>query len=400
MKKLTPHAVLPFIILLTITMEVGSADILLPALKSLQDFYQVTSTQIEWFVSANLFALGISSLFYGPLSDRFGRKIIYLIGVSLFTLCAIALCWPHGFNGMLLLRFVQGLGGGACATVGLAILKDQYDSKDYTKTLSWLGTVITASPVIYPLIGSFLLFWGWQTIFYFVAIESILILLLIAKYLPETAQKNTAGLKETIFLYQTIMKNKHFMLYAGICGLTYAAIWVYIAQIALLAVKTYGINPQYLGWILGVSVLFSTLGAIIQTKIANYYSTLRCLGIGILLAFIAAVGMLLVLVDGHSFVIIVGCSSLYWLSNAIVFSNASSLALDIFPKSYGAAASFLTTSELLLSSIAVWLGAQWYNETVMPIVWITLGCALLMSLMFFFITHRPVGHLIDVKHSN
>ncbi|MCR9191198.1 MAG: multidrug effflux MFS transporter [Gammaproteobacteria bacterium] len=379
------HLMLPLSILFAVMLEIGSADILLPALKGIQEMYAVDSTQVERLVSYNLLGLALSSLIYGPLSDRFGRRPIYLFGVGLFAVTAGCLCFLQSFNQLLILRLIQGLGGGVCVTVGFAMLKDQYDNKGYTKTLAWIGAIVTASPAVYPLIGAYLLHFGVFYIFYFTAISAVVVFGLLWLYLPETNHSPEFKFKSYLKDYSMVITDHRFILFATIFGLAYAVIWVYVAVFALLALKTYGFSPENLGWLLLISVVCAGLGSYAQAKLINYCSISQCLLIGIVLAVISGLGLMLVFLPIGEAWILIGFSSLYWFSNTLIFANANDLALDLFPEHNGIAASYLAASELFWSAGTVWLGARLYNGTATPIAVITLGCAVLMSIMFVFL---------------
>src|SRR5690606_26214322 len=130
---------------------------------------------------------GIAQLFFGPLADRFGRRIPLFFGLTVYIVCAFAATFAPDFGVLLALRLVQGLGAASTRVVATAVVRDRFAGRDLAEVMSLIFMVFMAMPIIAPGIGQILLLSGpWQTIFLFMSGLATVIGIWAFLRLPET----------------------------------------------------------------------------------------------------------------------------------------------------------------------------------------------------------------------
>src|SRR5690606_9997589 len=142
---------------------------------------------VQLTLAAYFLGLSIGQLMYGPVADRFGRRIPLLTGVGLFTAASLACAYAPNLEWLLGARFVQALGGCAGMVISRAIVSDKCDAVGSAKVFSQLMLVMGLAPILAPMLGGLLVnVYGWQAIFLSLTAFSALASLSVALWLPES----------------------------------------------------------------------------------------------------------------------------------------------------------------------------------------------------------------------
>jgi DHA1 family bicyclomycin/chloramphenicol resistance-like MFS transporter len=131
-----PQATVVFILALLMGIQPVTTDLYLPALPAITEGFGATMAQAQYTLSALLLAFGVSQLIWGPLSDRFGRKPILLIGLSLYTAAAVGAAWADSIQLLITWRILQGLAMGSVVMCGRALVRDLYNPLDGARVMS------------------------------------------------------------------------------------------------------------------------------------------------------------------------------------------------------------------------------------------------------------------------
>ncbi|HYD05399.1 MAG TPA: Bcr/CflA family efflux MFS transporter, partial [Reyranella sp.] len=178
-------------------------------------------------VTLTTYMLGfaIGQLFYGPLSDRFGRRPIVLAGVAFFTLTSLGCAFAPSIAGLIGLRVLQGLGAASGAVMGRALLRDAYDAKEMPLVMSWIALAINVSPAIAPSIGGLLgQEFGWRATFWFVGGFGALLLAALVLLLEETNRFRSTSVDLGALMRGSgeMLRNRRFLGYVLTLGFAFA----------------------------------------------------------------------------------------------------------------------------------------------------------------------------------
>ncbi|MGE0675391.1 MAG: Bcr/CflA family efflux MFS transporter, partial [Methylibium sp.] len=190
-------------------------DMYLPALPAIGSALQADVHAVQMSLMAFFVSFAISQLVYGPASDMFGRKPPLYVGIGLFIVGSVGCALAPDIGWLIAFRFLQGLGGGAPIVVPRAIVRDLHTGVEATRLMSLLLLVFSVSPILAPLIGSFVIdAAGWRAIFWAVTGIGVVGLLLVALTLEETrpaSQRTQSDVASTLRAFALLLRDRHFL---------------------------------------------------------------------------------------------------------------------------------------------------------------------------------------------
>src|SRR6202020_859530 len=195
-----------------------------PALPAAAKDLHATPTALELTISLYILGLAVGQLIYGPASDRFGRRPVLLVGLSIFTIASIAGLFAPDTHTLILARFFQAVGGCSGLVLARAIIRDTSQTHEAARRLALTNLLVTAGPAVAPLIGAGLSsLWGWRTILMGLSALGVANFVLAWRILPETHP-------EALFVsasryardYVGLLRSRQFLGYAigGACATT------------------------------------------------------------------------------------------------------------------------------------------------------------------------------------
>lgn len=193
-----------FLICCMIVIARLSTDIYIPSLPAITNYFQTDQMHAQYTVSFFLFGFSFSQIFYGPLSDTYGRRKIILLGISIFILGSLICILSNSIYALILGRGISGLGIGVSAALKRAIATDLYQNYELVKANTILGNATSVTMLFAPVIGGFIQFYGnWKINFWFIFIYAVIIIAIFLKTLPDTKPAH----EKTKFTFQNLHKN-------------------------------------------------------------------------------------------------------------------------------------------------------------------------------------------------
>ncbi|END1882044.1 Bcr/CflA family multidrug efflux MFS transporter [Escherichia albertii] len=168
-----------------------ATDMYLPAFAAIQADLQTPASAVSASLSLFLAGFAVAQLLWGPLSDRYGRKPVLLIGLTIFALGSLGMLWVENAATLLVLRFVQAVGVCAAAVIWQALVTDYYPSQKVNRIFATIMPLVGLSPALAPLLGSWLLVhFSWQAIFATLFAITVVLILPIFWLKPTTKTRN------------------------------------------------------------------------------------------------------------------------------------------------------------------------------------------------------------------
>jgi DHA1 family bicyclomycin/chloramphenicol resistance-like MFS transporter len=245
-------------------------DFYLPAFPAMALAFGTDENQVQMTLSAYFFGLSVGQLAYGPVADRFGRRIPLLIGVGLFTAASVACAYAPNLEWLIGARFVQALGGCAGMVISRAVVSDKCDAVGSAKVFSQLMLVMGLAPILAPLIGGVLVnVAGWQSIFLALTAFSALAGLAVATGLPESlpAHIPRQPLSGALRQYGRLLADPLFLGHALTGGIAIAGMFAYIAGSPFVIIKLYGVPAEHFGWLFGANAAGFILVAQVNARL-------------------------------------------------------------------------------------------------------------------------------------
>ncbi|UEB96609.1 multidrug effflux MFS transporter [Pseudomonas sp. HN2] len=245
-------------------------DFYLPAFPAMALAFGTDEQHVQLTLAAYFLGLSLGQLAYGPISDRFGRRLPLLSGVVLFTLASLACAYAPSLEWLIGARFVQALGGCAGMVISRAVVADKCDAVGSAKVFSQLMLVMGLAPILAPMLGGLLVnTTGWQSIFLVLTGFSAAAGLAVALGLPESmpAHVPRQPLSGALRQYARLVKDSVYLGHALTGGIAIAGMFAYIAGSPFVFIKLYGVPAEHFGWLFGTNAAGFILVAQVNARL-------------------------------------------------------------------------------------------------------------------------------------
>ncbi|MGL9759355.1 MAG: multidrug effflux MFS transporter [Wolbachia sp.] len=395
----TVQNIIFLIMILSVAIVDMATDLYSVALPSIANYFKVEGSIVQLTISLNLVGFAISGLIYGPLSDRYGRRPIMLIGMTIFALASVMCYIADSIMLLILIRFIQGAGAGVASVVGYAAIRDMYSGSEYSRVISKLNMVVALSPGIAPVVGSYIISHGynWKFLFLIISLAAIAILIFIYFKLQETltVNKNITNIITNIFKqYISIFRNYRFLGFSAIHGLTFMWLWAYIANYPFIF-ESMGVEVQYFGYLISIIVIFYIIGTLINRRYVPKVGVSRMLIIGLMLPIIPE--SLLVYFYSINKLNVFILQTVWIPSNiglALVISNNVTSALETI-KGIGLGSAVLSFCNMMFGAIGIYIVGKFFRYGILPNLLLTIICSTIAILMYSLLKYTEKhGHYL------
>ncbi|MGV6394556.1 multidrug effflux MFS transporter [Pseudomonas caspiana] len=356
-------------------------DFYLPGFPAIALAFGTDEKHVQLTLASYFLGLSIGQLAYGPVADRFGRRIPLLFGVSLFTLASLACAFAPNLEWLIGARFVQALGGCAGMVIARAIVSDKCDAVQSAKVFSQLMLVMGLAPILAPMLGGLLVnLYNWQAIFISLTAFSALASLAVAVGLPESmpATHPRQPLSGALTQYRRLLGDRIFLGHALTGGIVMAGMFAYIAGSPFVFIKLYGVPPEHYGWLFGTNaagfILIAQLNARLVGKTGPAFMLSRIIWI-----YLAAALMLLAVAGLHTeqlwplLVPLFICIA----SLGCIIPNASACAMSGQWARAGSASALLGCLQFSVAAAAAALVGVLHDGTAVPMALVISLCGVL-----------------------
>src|SRR5215467_9103417 len=348
-----------------------SMDMYLPSLPDIGRTLNAPTLQVQLTISSYLFGFAVGQIFYGPVSDRFGRRPILLAALVLYALATIGCALAQSIGALIGLRFLQAVGGAGAIVLARAVVRDIYSGTRAGRELSLMGAITGVAPIIAPVIGGVLQIWfGWRASFVLLVAFAVMIGSIAARLLPETLREpiNTPySLIAMGEMYRSVAVHRAFIgLFAWISGAPV------VMQSAI-----YNLSPFGFGATFAVGAGGYVLGTLIAARIVMRFGLNRMIGMGTAIMALGGVAMAAVIGSGLPHVLwFVGAMTIYLAGLGFALPATMAGALTPFPDRAGTASSVMglaqqTGAALSAAAVGAYLGrSAWPVASVVA----AMGC--------------------------
>jgi len=362
-----------------------SIDAYLPSFPDIEIEFGISRAMLSQSLAIYLLAFAISTLFWGPLADRFGRRLVILISMALYTLGSIGCALADDFETFMLLRVVQGLAASGGFIAGRAMIRDAHDAQTAHRAMSQVMMLFALAPALAPVLGGWLHdFFGWRSVFWFLSIFGSF-LVLVGFFISETlvtSQRRSIHPVTVLRVYFGALTHKRFPALVLILSLSFGGLFLYIAGAPSVIYNFLGLGSDDFGWLFIPIVTGLILGSSISARLAHRWPAQRTISVGLLVMMVAmTLNLVSVNLTTASVFSLVGPLVLYVTGLAVMMPAITVLALDCLPTHRGTAASMQGFIQSItnagVASIAVpLLNASWLNFVLGQLVFLLLAAVL------------------------
>ena len=384
------------ILLLAATSALGPAamQILLPALPVIKDTFQVSDDIAQLTLSLSMLAIAVGTLFYGPVSDKFGRKPVMLLGLCI-TVVGSVFCWLANTIELLIIgRVIQAFGGAVGLVLARAIIRDVYPAHEAARVIATLVMVMVVVPMLSPALGGELMLrYGWESVFVVVGILSTLILLVLMTKLPETLVNPVPfeGIGSMLLTFVRLFRSRAFCGYAFCVTFVSVVFFSFISAAPEIMVSVLHRPATEYGYYFVMIPMGFMSGNYVARHFGRHTQLNAMIGVGVIIA-VGGIGLAIVLqlLGFHQPVALFAPIALAVFGNGITLPNAQAAAINEFPQFAGSASGLTGFLQMAFSAAAAQFVAVIFNGTVFPLLLLMLAAAVLSLLSFKFgIEYNP-----------
>lgn len=378
------------ILLLAFLAAIGplSIDTYLPSLPAIAADFGANSSAAQQSVTAFFVGIAAGQLIAGPLSDRYGRRPILLIGFGLFFITCIACALAPNIETLIYARLLQGLSAAVSPAAGRAMVRDIWEGNEAARAMSYITMAMVVAPLLAPMIGGVIMsYWEWRTIFWFLLAFAALALALVLIRLPETNGPEKRGdvrLPDYFRAYGRVLSEQQSWAYLLCGGFSLATMFAYITGSPFVYIEIFNVPEAYFGFFFGLNVVGLFVGNLINARLVTRFGYLTMLVAGVTTTLIGALLLLFTSYFAIGGIVAVVIGLFIAVAPAsMVGSNSTVGLMNKFPRNAGAAMGVFGVAQFGLGAAASFLVGVFYTGTPVAMALamaITAACSFLAML--------------------
>lgn len=386
--------ILLFIILLMIASQIAST-IYLPSMPIMADDFHIGRNYIFYSLTFYFIGYGFSQFIYGPLSDFYGRRIIVITGLLIFTLFSLLLVFSTNIYFFLFSRFFQGVGIGCGDTMGRAILCDKFKNHEFIKAACHIGFAAVITPLIAPILGGYIgEYYNWRYNFLIIFSYGLLVFIFIFNYFPETHYqrgKTTVNFFEIFKNYFSILTNKAFLVFFVPGLVCFSGETIYSLLGPFLIQNHLGWSPSQYGWLSLYNVSGFLVGTLFAQLAGSRLSYAEMVFYGTLILVIASILMFIFGIIGlFNVFVILFPMAIFMMGVGITYPNTNMGALTPFAQMAGSVGALQGGLQMILGGIlsSFMSGVSLKNQ--IPLAVVLLSMSFITFSFFYYFQQKKI----------
>jgi DHA1 family bicyclomycin/chloramphenicol resistance-like MFS transporter len=364
-----------------------SIDMYLPAMPQMEQVFHTSAAAVQYTMITFLVGFALGQSLYGPITDRFGRKPPLYWSLTLFIISSAACALAPSIQIMSFFRLLQAIGACGGGVISRAIVRDLFPPSELRRIFSMLILVVGVSPVIAPLVGSYLLLWfGWRAAFVTQALIGVACLagmhFRLSESLPHDARR-ALRVDTILSAYARLIKDRTFLGASVVCGFSSAGMFAYITSAPFVFISLYKVPTEKFGWLFGSVAAGMVAASQINGRMSRRIPLWQVLRLANLVQLAAGLLLLAAVLTGvGGMASVFACIFVYVGAQGFVFPNGSAIAMMRHGDIAGTASALLGTNQFLLAAVAaIFLG--FIENPAVPMAMVIAACAVASTVLNF-----------------
>jgi DHA1 family bicyclomycin/chloramphenicol resistance-like MFS transporter len=371
-----------------------ATDMYLPALPLLASQWQVSEAGLNLSLAGFFLAYCLTLLFWGPLSDRYGRRIVLMPAICLFIFASFMCAQADGLAPLLFWRVVQGAGCSAPSVIAMALVRDTYQGRERTHIIAWVTMLMVFAPMLSPAVGSALIDWiNWQAIFVLQALLALAAFCGVV-LMPETlppAHRLTTPLVHSLKDFAELIRCRQFVGVVMILCLNAMPMFSFIGVASYLYINQYHFSAEWFAWLFAINASGIALGNYVATRNIDALERLPIVyfgGLGISMAGLA----MMVLLPTHPFISLTLPMFCVTFTIGLTGPGLNALAIGLAEDKAGAASALLVFSRFMAGAFLMALVplGPFHLQINLGLIALSAGIAVLLL-------RKTMGHISPGK---
>ena len=323
-----------------------SVDMYLASLPSIGRLLSAPISQVQLTISAYLIGFAVAQVFYGPLSDRHGRRPVLLAALGIYLVATLACAMAFSIETLIAARFFQAVGGSGASVLARAVVRDMYDGTRVGRELARMAAIMALAPLVAPLIGGVLeTAFGWRSNFVALFCFGAAAWAMVWFLLPETVRQRApepVSIGSTLRSYRRFLGDLGFVIHLGIATCCLCGLFAWISSAAFVLQDIYGLSPLVFGLSFAIGSSGYMVGTMIAARFVMRWGSGRTMGFGAAAMALGGLVMVVLLAftpyGAGGVIVAIG---FYLIGMGMTLAQAQAGALLPFPDRAGAASSLL-----------------------------------------------------------
>lgn len=372
-----------------------STDLYLPALPHMADNFQVSAGMINLTLTLFFIFYAGATLFWGPLSDKYGRKPILITGLIFYITASVLCALSTNVYQLIGFRVLQAVASGAATSVGSAVVKDVYEGRKREAALALVFSMMMIAPIIAPVIGAFVLgITSWRGIFWTLSGAGILAFSGAIAMEETVKQRSTGNILQSLSRLGVVLKNPGFTSLLVTFALRSIPLMAFISSSSYIYIDQFGLSAKVYSCFFAGNAVFMVLGPIVYMRISRRIKGNTIISLCYLVLSLS--GLL---------ICFFGNLSPWWLAvsllpstlaGSVISPPSANLMLEQQKEDTGSASALMNSSITVMGSIGmILISFNWANR-----IWIlgvlNLFFGLLSLFLWLLVSKGP--HIVQLKH--
>ncbi len=357
-----------------------STDMYLPSFPSIARDLRTSVAAVGYSLTSYFIGISVGQLFYGPITDRFGRKGPLLAGLALYVVAAVLSAFSPTLGWLVAFRFLMAFGACGGLVASRAMIMDLFPIREIASILSSFMLIIALSPLLAPTIGGYLAAGpGWYLIFLSLAACVAVLFLAALVALPESRKPDAAvSLRPAMIArrYRDVAADRRFLVYASASGTGSAALFAYVASAAPLLMELHGLSQAQFGAVFALIAAGLVGGSQVNRLLLKRFHPARITKACVAAETVIGVALVALALSGRlSLPLLLLLLPAYLFCVGMVNPNTTTLALEPFAKTAGSASALVGSFQMAFGAAATAAMSAFAAPSPLPLAASFLICA-------------------------
>ncbi|MFZ5639483.1 MAG: multidrug effflux MFS transporter [Bacillota bacterium] len=363
-----------------------STDLYLPALPRMAENLNAAPSLVNLTLVSFFVFYAAGTLFWGPLSDKYGRKPILLTGLIIYTAASALSAFSGNVYQLIVFRVLQAIASGAVTSVGSAVVKDVYTGRKRESVLALVSSMVMIAPIVAPVIGAMILsFTSWRGVFWALSVIGLLATAGGIAMEETIGRRNTGNIFQSIGRLGVVAKNPGFAALLITFSIMAIPMMSFISSSSYIYITRFGLSEQVFSYYFAGNAFFMVIGPLLYMKISRYFNSNSIITASYIITCIS--GLLLSSIGSMSPWLFALSLLPSTLAGSVTRPPSANLMLEQQQEDTGSASSLMACAFTLMGSIGMMLiSLDWADRIlVMGLLYFIIG---LISLVLWLIVSK------------
>ncbi len=365
-----------------------STDMYLPALPTMTKAFHAPTALVNLTLILFFVFYSLGTLLWGPLSDKYGRKAVLLIGLALYILASIGCACAAGVYEMIVFRVLQAIAGACSPAIAIALVKDLFHGRKRERGLVLIQSMVMIAPIVAPVLGALLLkFTSWRGVFWTLSGFGV-VALCWSLALRETVTHHYRGtILQTLGQLGRVLQNPGFSVLLVIFSVVIMPLYAYLAASSYIYIKEFHLSALAFSYFFVCNAVSAVLAPLLYLRISHHIAGLRVLPWCFMV--IAASGIAICTLGQLSPLLLALSIIPATMAMGMVRPPSTHLMLEQQHTAIGTASSLITCAMALLGSVGMLIMSCGWRSMIVPLGMVHLCAGIVSGVSWWTVRHRP-----------